>query len=286
MGLFFAGSMLGVAMIATLSGSDIEQAQSVFSRSPLALGIVQLVALGTVLLVGKYAAYGTRPFREALGVHRVPISVILLSILAGLAFHFPLVELMTLLTERIPELAPDAEAQQRIEELTRIDSVARAIAVWLTVVGIAASTEELVFRGLFLPALRPKLGRAGALALTSLLFGAFHMEPFAVIYASIAGLLLGVLVIRTGSVLVSIAFHAAFNAVPLLLPESFMQVPGFNVAESEAHMPPLLVFGASAVFFVSMLCLFRLTRNRVSDASTTHVGTSREIIHVEPGTSE
>ncbi len=276
MGLFFGGSMLGVALLATVSGSHIAEAQDTFSRNPLALGLVQLVALGAVWVIGKHIAFGARPFREALGVRRVPLPLLLLSVVAGLAFHFPLVELMAFLTERFPELAPDAASQARIEEMTRTDSIERAFAVWLTLVGIAATTEELLFRGLFLPALRPKLGSAGALVLTSLLFGVFHVEPFAVIYASIAGLILGVIAIRTDSVLMCIAFHAAFNAVPLLLPESFVPIPGFNVAESEAHMPLLLVFGTSVVFFASMLCLFRLTRN----------GTPEEIIHIKSETAE
>lgn len=259
MGLFFGGSVLGVALIAAFSGSSFPEAQDVFSRSPLPLGMVQLVALGTVLIMGKRVAFGAQPFREAVGMHRVPISALVLAMIAGLAFHFPLVELMTVLTERFPALAPDPEAQRRIEEMTRIDSIESAIAVWLTIVGIAASTEELVFRGLFLPALRPQLGKVGALLVTSILFGVFHMEPFAVIYASLAGLLLGTIAIRTGSVLPCIAFHAAFNAVPLLLPKSWVPIPGFNVEETEAHVPISLVLVTSTLFFASIWGLFRLT---------------------------
>lgn len=264
MGLFFGGSVLGVALIAAFSGSSFAEAQDLFSRSPLPLGMVQLVALGTVLIIGKRVAFGAQPFPEAVGIYRVPISAMALAMCAGLAFHFPMVELMTVLTERFPELAPDAEAQRRIEEMTRIDSIGRGIAVWLTIVGIAATTEELVFRGLFLPALRPQFGKVGALFVTSVLFGVFHMEPFAVIYASLAGLLLGVIAIRTGSVLPCIAFHAAFNAVPLLLPRSLVPISGFNVEETEAHVPILLVFFTSALFLASTWGLFRLTKRAFS----------------------
>jgi membrane protease YdiL (CAAX protease family) len=258
MGLLYGGVMAGAAIRTAAHGVPFEEALQQVTSEPLGLGLAQLIALGTVLFVGTRLAHGDRSLREALRIRAVPLSVAGLAALAGFALHFPLVELMNVLSEAIPWLALDEDVVRRLEELTRIDTPLRAIGALVAVVVVAASTEELVFRGLLLPALRPRLGAAGAIVLTAVLFGVFHGAPFVAVYASIAGLVLGTIAVRTGSVVPCIAFHGAFNAVPLLLPEELVAIEGFNVGEGAAHMPLGLVLATAVVGAIALVLLHRV----------------------------
>lgn len=83
-------------------------------------------------------------------------------------------------------------------------------------VGVAlapAVAEELLFRGLLQGALRPRLGGAGAVAGSALLFGAAHLDPAHALGAAVLGLYLGALRELTGSIRAGLVCHAVNNTV-------------------------------------------------------------------------
>lgn len=80
--------------------------------------------------------------------------------------------------------------------------------------------EEAAFRGLLLPSLRGHLGTAGALLLSSLLFGLVHVprSRAGILWsamAAVAGLALGGVYLATGLLLAPIVAHAVVNYVNL-----------------------------------------------------------------------
>lgn len=84
--------------------------------------------------------------------------------------------------------------------------------IWLGL--LPGMSEELLFRGVMLPALG--LNMTGLVA-TSLLFGVLHLSgpkqwPY-VVWASVVGLLLGFSAIATGNLLVPIVAHVATNLI-------------------------------------------------------------------------
>ncbi len=82
----------------------------------------------------------------------------------------------------------------------------------------APFTEELLFRGLLLRALRGRLSVAAAVGAQGLLFGLVHgADPAAVPPLVVLGLLLGWLRERSGSLWPCIALHAGNNVVALSL---------------------------------------------------------------------
>ncbi|HEX5656874.1 MAG TPA: CPBP family intramembrane glutamic endopeptidase, partial [Polyangiales bacterium] len=103
--------------------------------------------------------------------------------------------------------------------------------------------EELLFRGLFLFGLERRYGKGFALLVSSSFFGILHGAPTAAVYATVAGLMLGALALRTRSVWPGIALHGAINAVPVLIPERVWPIAGFNVpSENVVHLSPWLVW--------------------------------------------
>jgi sodium transport system permease protein len=82
---------------------------------------------------------------------------------------------------------------------------------------LPAICEELAFRGVILGGLRKTLGDAGAVLVSAALFGATHTILQQSLAAAPLGIVLGLLALRSGSLLACIAFHATYNALPLVL---------------------------------------------------------------------
>lgn len=89
-------------------------------------------------------------------------------------------------------------------------------ALLLTVV-MAPLAEEFLCRGILLDAARAKGGAAYGLLFSSLFFGVIHFYPAAVVNATVLGLVLGFIYIRSNSLYITVILHAFNNALALLL---------------------------------------------------------------------
>ncbi len=83
--------------------------------------------------------------------------------------------------------------------------------LWCSVVVLAPVFEELLYRERLLGALRPVLGSAAALVVTSALFAVSHVEPWVVLGTFAAGLALGVTLWASRSVALCIGLHMGLN---------------------------------------------------------------------------
>ncbi len=80
----------------------------------------------------------------------------------------------------------------------------------------APMVEEVVFRGLVLGALSPRLGQAGAVVASGVLFGLLHLsEPAAVGPLVVLGMALGWLRVRSGALAPAVALHLGNNGAAL-----------------------------------------------------------------------
>ena len=98
--------------------------------------------------------------------------------------------------------------------------LAYLVAVPVVAVGLAPAIEELLFRGVLLNRWALKWSVAKAVVATSIAFGILHANPVGV---TVVGLVMAVLYLRTGTLLVPFAFHAANNLVARIL--RFMMGP-------------------------------------------------------------
>lgn len=91
--------------------------------------------------------------------------------------------------------------------------------IWLPLLAFAVTPgicEELAFRGPILSGFN-RSGRMWiAIMLSSIAFGAIHMVPLQVFYATLVGLVLGLFAVRSGSLLPCIVFHIIFNSLQVV----------------------------------------------------------------------
>jgi membrane protease YdiL (CAAX protease family) len=101
------------------------------------------------------------------------------------------------------------------------------VVAFAAVVTLTPFAEEVFFRGVVLNAWRREYGVAAGLVGSSVLFGLIHfgLNPIETLPGALPGLVpfvlmggvLGILALRTGTLIAPIAAHATLNAIPLLV---------------------------------------------------------------------
>lgn len=165
--------------------------------------------------------------------------VLVWAVIAALGMVIP----MTWLQENMPELPNWIEDQQ--------EQLLSNYWGYLVIGLLAPLAEEIVFRGAILRTLLDRVTPWGAIALSAVLFALIHMNPAQIPYAFLAGLLLGWMYWRTGSILPGMAYHWANNSVAYILyhayPDTDMKlIDLFKGSESHVYL---------AVFFSLLICL-------------------------------
>jgi len=130
--------------------------------------------------------------------------------------------------------------------------------VIVTVALVPAIAEELLFRGLVQSSFARVTGGVNAAALTGLIFGAYHLNPFSIVPLVVLGFYFGFLVHRSGSIVVAASAHfvnnfAACTAAYLHLDDNFAVIAPHGEATTTVL---LLNFVVSAIVFTGATLLF------------------------------
>ncbi len=118
-------------------------------------------------------------------------------------------------------LAPPPETLVRVlERMLRLtDEGAPLWVIWLVVAITPAICEEALFRGFVMNGLR-SLGAVPAVGISALLFGVAHASIYRLLPTFFLGIVLGIVVWRTGSLISGIVMHALNNGLLASLTES------------------------------------------------------------------
>lgn len=119
---------------------------------------------------------------------------------------------------------------------------------------VPAFCEELFFRGRILANLMP-YGKTGAVIISAILFALMHQNPYQLLYTAAAGIMLGMVYIKTGSIWLCTVIHFVNNAYSVTIDVLYANVGGFA-----ADLISLLMF-----FGVIGLGIFGLVRYLVLD---------------------
>jgi membrane protease YdiL (CAAX protease family) len=268
--MLFLGIAIGCMSLAaifraTSSGASASAHLDAVVHDPVNILLAQLAATLISLSIG-FRWLAIVDFKDALAIRSVSLREITLAAILGMGLQFPLTELTNLLYSWFPVSVEDQVAYQQLLHPKHwlIGSITA-----LAIVGVAPVGEELLFRGLIFRGLIPSYRPFGATLISASLFGLAHMGPTRFIYATLVGIVLAMVLYRTASIIPAITAHAAFNAVPLLLPSTLIRIPGFNIVSAEIeHVPWLLVVTSSILFAVAFFFLVRYpTQHHVLEKS-------------------
>lgn len=156
---------------------------------------------------------------RALGLgSRRPIRDLAMGLLAGVALYVLTVRFVAPLVFTIVSLFTGGEVtppQQDI--LPSHPERAEIVVAGISAIVAAPIGEELFFRGFLFGALRRRLRFLGAAPISAAAFGLVHVLPLLIPLMFVVGLGLASLYERRGSLLASIAAHAAFNVIGFTL---------------------------------------------------------------------
>jgi len=190
-----------------------------FLRAKLPLmGVGTLISgvIGVAGIVGVIKLRRGASIAEYLGLRRISLKRTALLLLVALAMIAALDGLGTLMADTV-ETGFDA---------WMFDTSGWPVLVWLAVVLFAPLQEEVLFRGFLFEGLRySRLGAAGTIVLTSLLWASLHVQYSLFLMAGVflMGLLLGYVRLRTNSLWGPLLIHAVNNLVAMLLMSFNMQ---------------------------------------------------------------
>ncbi len=244
--LLMVGLQLAVMGYSAAVGSDL------IYRDNLALIWLTLAMspLSTALPFLAYMLVGKKDWSSYLRFEKTGFFTGLLLVFAGLSLcllaDYPAYAVEALL-ESFGASSPSSAAPQ----------IASMEEFWLELAGIAVLVplmEEFAFRGVLLSGLR-RYGTGFAVVASGLLFGMAHMSPVSVVFASLAGLVMGFLYAKTNNLWLTVAVHALNNALSVVLNNANLLFPP-QTAALLLDALPLGFVGLGALSLV-LLLIFR-----------------------------
>jgi membrane protease YdiL (CAAX protease family) len=114
--------------------------------------------------------------------------------------------------------------------------------------------EEFVFRGVLMGSLglRKGWGPAGAILASAVVFGMFHFLYFRIIPTAFIGVMVGIAVVRSDSLLTGMIWHASSNALALLAAHPSL---GMDFLVNPATVPAAAYPAAFAAVFLGLLLM-------------------------------
>lgn len=138
----------------------------------------------------------------------------------------------------------------------------RDLPLWVVIVAMAAAPaicEETAYRGFILSGFLRSARPGAAIVLSAVVFGITHMIPQQVFNATLLGLLLGLLAVRSGSIFPGMLFHLIYNSlevsrerIPSIESWVFVTDPT-NSRGIQFHWPALVLAAIVGVLVIAWL---------------------------------
>lgn len=193
---------------------------------PIALRFDRVLLLNALLsgavLLAPIVARGCQRqwhWRTAFRWHAVPVSIVVLTVLATLMLNLAVSQLLLGVMQSLDDYAPALQAVTKESQLVHFLELVthRNQSVPLLIVGVMlpALPEELAFRGVIQQGFERRYAPAVAILLTSVAFAMFHLDPVQSASVLPTSLFWSWVAFRSHSILPTIVAHACQNAVTL-----------------------------------------------------------------------
>jgi membrane protease YdiL (CAAX protease family) len=203
------------------AGAALQAAGETATRGPGTMDVLAnvmfLLMVCVALLFYLSQIRGLNP-RELFGIHRLPVIWVLGMGLLALVLVFPVVLATNLWGMRwLQDYWPDLGPQDSVKLLLESDGLAMKLLMGVAAVIVAPLVEETVFRGFVYGVVKRYSDPIFAAITSSALFALAHFHLGSVMPLFVLSLGFTVAYERTGSLLVPMVMHAAFNCITLVL---------------------------------------------------------------------
>jgi membrane protease YdiL (CAAX protease family) len=219
-GLVLGNLVTLLALLGRLTGGESEQS------SDLDIAFVAFMLLnipvwaGYLVMPWLAARRNRRTISEEFQL-RPTLRDAFLGVPTGLATQLVLIPLLYLLIWWLGDLVGWHISRDISGEAEKVADLVKGpvdVVLILLMVGVIAPVvEETFFRGMFLGAFRAKWGTGWGVAISAVAFGAVHMQPLQFPALVLFGVVLALLVVRTGRLGAAICAHMVFNITSTLV---------------------------------------------------------------------
>ncbi len=245
-----------------LGDTPLEMVEALLSPTFIGIQVIVTCSLLTALALGIPKAI-SGSYLPWLRINRAPrpapYALLAVSVIGIIGLGFLIDEVTFLLHSAAPQLF-DATGLMAFNKVFESASLAGFVGLTLVVTIGPAIGEEFFFRGFVLRAFCTDMSAWSAVLLSSLLFGAMHLNLLQGTGAGLIGLYLGFIAIRTGSIWPSVIAHLVNNLLCALFARFDQQHIG--QAWNEGHGLPILI-AATLVTVIAVFVLVRLTEKRI-----------------------
>ncbi len=190
------------------------------STTFVSLNVASSVAAGLFALGGSTLAalaLTGREWRSSTGLSVVRSADVAMAVLLGAANALSLSHWLSWLSAKLfPQVLLDLFDTGKLLANAMTNRLEQT-AVLVAVVVLAPVAEELLFRGVLFRGLTERLGIVASAVLSGFIFSAYHLDPVGFLPRFEIGIILALLVWKRGSLWPAIAFHAANNALAMIL---------------------------------------------------------------------
>ena len=189
-------------------------------------------------------------YRSAFLLHRAKWASYIGAVLLGLSLWVIVYELeiYSLSKTRIQEMMAQFESTMK----TGLAELSLPLKLFCLAL-VPAVCEEFTFRGFLMSAFRKRVNNILAVLITAVLFGLFHVFVRDLLLfermlpSTLMGIILGMVCLRTGSVLPGMLLHVLHNGLLLSIAHYETQLTEMGIGVSEQEHLPLGMIGASLI---------------------------------------
>jgi membrane protease YdiL (CAAX protease family) len=222
----------------------------------LSMAFVAIVCLALALTVGSGSSQPAVK-RLRLGPGLFSLREIFVASVGGLALSSTMGNFLRLLP------GYQAGGLGRFHELCAGFDGVQLFAAFVVIGLLAPLGEELFYRGTMQTRLMERFGTRGGIVLTSLVFGAAHLDPMHIMVGFGMGLYLGWISVVAGSVRTTIGVHALNNTFAVLASVA----GGASPAVAATRQPSDFVVSGLVSMLVAMACMRWLGRRNAARES-------------------
>jgi membrane protease YdiL (CAAX protease family) len=207
--------VFGMLLLATAAQMAAVRGFALGMRPTLMAAELMLIAPALLAL-----ALWRRPLAAGLGLGRIEAPLVAVSLCAGAALWAASLGLLEVQSVMWPPSEAFLETFRQLHKALKPRDAVDAVVSIAAIALFPAACEEILFRGVVLPSLARWLGATGAVLASALMFGLIHLDVAAdgvaftrIPFAILVGVGLGLLRVRTGSLVPPILAHAVLNTI-------------------------------------------------------------------------